>query len=323
MTRLNALKCTASLFAIAIGTATAGGAFAQSSSTASKDDSNSTNVAEVVITGSRVATGADAPTPVTAVAPDTINQIAQPNLADALKQLPTLSGSATPERGGQGGNLGSSESLRSLGSTRTLTLVDGERFVPTMQFGLATGTQAVNSESLPQGLVKRVDVVTGGASAAYGSDAVAGVVNFVLDDHFEGFKATVEGGETQRSDARNFSADIAAGASFLDGKAHLVVDAEFARDEGVPYYNDGVHSSCPWNSSPANTVGTEAGPLITYNGVANTQTENVTGQGRDLLAVPPEWRGPWLHRRRVFKIFLHLPSLCHRFQCHGHGDHGV
>jgi iron complex outermembrane receptor protein len=270
MTRLNALRCTASLVAIAMGTATAGGALAQNAATTS---STTQEVGELVVTGSRVASGADAPTPVTAVSPETINQVQQPNIADALAQLPTLRGSSTPERGGQGGTIGSSESLRSLGSTRTLTLVDGERFVPTMQFGLSTGVQAVNTESLPQGLVKRVDVVTGGASAAYGSDAVAGVVNFVLDDHFEGFKATLQGGETQRSDARNFSTDITAGSSFANGKGHLVIDAEFARDEGVPFDNTGLHSSRDWNSA-ANTIGSEAAPNILINGVS-TQTKQL------------------------------------------------
>src|SRR5437870_5717351 len=97
MTRLNALRCTASLIAIAFGTGMAAGAFAQNTAPATDAASTTgeTEVSAVVITGSRVATGATAPTPVTAVTPETINQVEQPNIADALVQLPALRSGTT------------------------------------------------------------------------------------------------------------------------------------------------------------------------------------------------------------------------------------
>ena len=253
------LKCTASAIAIAI--AGGGTAFAQQASTPpSSTDSASgdaQNVGEVIVTGSRVASGANAPTPVTAVTPEMINQIELPNIADALIQLPALRTSTTANRGGQGGTVGSNLILRGLGQLRTLTLVNGQRFVPTMQFGLSTGSQAVNVESIPQGLIKRVDVVTGGASAAYGSDAVAGVVNFVLDKDFKGFKAEVTTGQTQRNDGRNYAAEMSAGTAFAGGRGHILADLEYARDEGVPIDPLGLQGSRDWNSD-ARTIGSES-----------------------------------------------------------------
>jgi outer membrane receptor protein involved in Fe transport len=257
MNRVTRLRCTASLIAIAVGTAAAGTAVAQDSTAANAAaPADSSEVSAVVVTGSRVATGATAPTPVTAVTPDTINQVEQPNIADALTQLPALRSSNTAAQGGQGARLGSALNLRGLSSLRTLTLVNGQRFVPTMQFGLSTGQQAVNIESIPQGLIRRVDVVTGGASAAYGSDAVAGVVNFILDEDFQGFKAELTAGQTARNDAQNFSAEMSAGAAFADGRGHVLLDAEYARDAGVPNDPFGYRHARPWQAD-SQTIGSE------------------------------------------------------------------
>ncbi|HET9158977.1 MAG TPA: TonB-dependent receptor [Caulobacteraceae bacterium] len=257
MTRIDRLKCASSLIAIAIGMGGGGAALAQGAAAEASAGGDQTEVSAVVVTGSRVAKGATAPTPVTAVTPDTINQVEQPNIADALVQLPSLRTSNTAAQGGQGARLGSALNLRGLSSLRTLTLVNGQRFVPTMQFGLSTGNQAVNIESIPQGLIRRVDVVTGGASAAYGSDAVAGVVNFILDEDFQGFKAEVTAGQTARNDAQNFAAEMSAGAAFAGGRGHVLIDAEFARDLGVPNDPFGLRPARPWQAD-SQTIGSES-----------------------------------------------------------------
>src|SRR6185437_13374735 len=120
-------------------------------------------------------------------------------IVDALVQLPQIANSSLPQNTGVGttGNVGQSFlSLRSLGANRTLILMDGSRIVP-------SSLQAVTDVSLiPEALIQRVDIVTGGASAVYGSDAVAGVVNFVLDTHYTGVKAEFQGGESGYQDAR-------------------------------------------------------------------------------------------------------------------------
>src|SRR3546814_17870468 len=103
-------------------------------------------------------------------------------------------------------------SARGLGVTRTLTLLDGRRVVGS---GMSP---AVDVNLLPQNLVQRVDVVTGGASAAYGSDAVAGVVNFILDTKFTGVKGSLTFSQTDRSDGRVVSGDLAYGIPFADGR---------------------------------------------------------------------------------------------------------
>src|SRR6202000_2279120 len=102
--------------------------------------------------------------------------------------------------------------LRDLGTTRTLVLLDGIRF-PTTET-----TNTVDIDVLPQALVRRVDVVTGGASASYGSDAVAGVVNFVLNDRFEGLSGNLAGGVSEYGENLEAQGSISAGKSFFGGR---------------------------------------------------------------------------------------------------------
>ncbi len=104
----------------------------------------------------------------------------------------------------------SSVNLRNLGTNRTLVLIDGQRSVPSTVQGL------VDINTIPQQLIERVEVVTGGASAAYGSDAVGGVVNFILDRKFTGFKADVSGGLTDYGDNQNGKISLTGGAPFAD-----------------------------------------------------------------------------------------------------------
>lgn len=156
-------------------------------------------VEEVVVTGSRiVSNGFNAPTPVTTVSAQALTEAAPSNIPDALNQLPQFSNSRSPQASStwnasspQQGNF---LNLRGLGSTRSIILLDGVRVPPTSFDG------AVDVNTLPQSLVSRVDVVTGGASAAYGSDAVVGAVNFVLDKTFTGIKGSVSTGISSRND---------------------------------------------------------------------------------------------------------------------------
>jgi outer membrane receptor protein involved in Fe transport len=124
--------------------------------------------------------------------------------------------------------------MRGLGSIRTLTLLDRQRIVPSN----VTGIQDVSA--LPHLLVQRVDVVTGGASASWGSDAIAGVVNFVTDTHFVGLKANMQGGISTYGDNTNALFQIAAGTSFLNGRGHVQVSAEYDYEDGVPSGDYGV-----------------------------------------------------------------------------------
>lgn len=187
---------------------------------------------DIVVTGSRITSnGFNAPTPTTMIGTEQIEANAQPNIFTTIAQLPSLQGSTgstvntfSTSSGQQGL---SSFSLRGLGPIRTLTLLDGQRVVG------ANVTGVPDVSLFPQLLIKQVDVVNGGASASYGSDAVGGVVNFITDTRFEGFKGNVQGGVSTYGDNEQYLVQLAAGKSFLDGRLRAVVSAEYGDEAGV------------------------------------------------------------------------------------------
>lgn len=191
---------------------------------------------DIIVTGSRLATdGTKTPTPVTVASIEQLQLAAPRTLTEALTQLPAFKGSVGVQTQGTGttGNNGASYlNLRGLGTTRTLVLLDGRRVVA------ASSAGSVDVSLLPEALIRQVEIVTGGASAAYGSDAVAGVVNFVLDTHLEGLRATAQGGLTDKGDAGNYKFSVAGGAKFLDGHLHVVGSIEQYYNEGVPFSGD-------------------------------------------------------------------------------------
>ena len=202
----------------------------------------SEDVEALVVTGSRIVRdGYKAPTPVNVVGAEELQTSAGTNISDVLRTVPAFAGSVTPATGitsvsanGAGLNL---LNLRSMGSNRTLILIDGQRSVSARADGV------VDVNTIPQQLVQRVDVVTGGASAIYGSDAVTGVVNFVLDKTFTGVKAEVSGGVTTYGDDRNYKIAITAGTPFANGRGHFIISGEVNNKDGV------LDNYRPWNMS--------------------------------------------------------------------------
>lgn len=182
---------------------------------------------EVVVTGSRIAAtvGMSAPTPVTAVSVDELSALSPTTLISALSQLPQFYGNTSNDvRTGFFSSPGSGNlNLRGLntgGSGRTLTLLDGRRVVPANGFG------SVDINILPETFLRRIDTVTGGASAAYGTDAVAGAVNFVLDTRYEGWQVDAQLGTTAEGDRDSMEYSAAWGGK-LGERAHLLVSAEY------------------------------------------------------------------------------------------------
>ncbi|RYE04207.1 MAG: TonB-dependent receptor [Sphingomonadales bacterium] len=189
----------------------------------------------ITVTGSRVLrNGYDAPTPTTVLSMEELGASAPTNIADVVNHLPALGTSLNPTtQGGQISNGATginSLNLRDLGTARTLILFDGKR-VPA-----ATLTGLVDVNFIPDALVKRVDVVTGGASAAWGSDAVAGVVNFVLDKEFKGIKGSATGGITTFGDNENYKFTLSAGTRFADGRGHVMVSGQMSYADGIQGY---------------------------------------------------------------------------------------
>ena len=208
-------------------------------------------IQEVRVTGSRlvVLDGFQAPTPLTVMSADQLMTAAPTSLSDSLNQLPVFRNSNTPASTGVGttGNVGQSFlNLRSLGAQRTLILLDGRRIVPST----ANGTTDISI--LPDAILSRVDVVTGGASAAYGSDAVAGVVNFVLDTRFEGLKLTAQGGLADAGDYENGRVALTGGTQLFGGRGHIVGSTSFYRNGGIVAWRDrDWYNSCSRITNPA------------------------------------------------------------------------
>jgi iron complex outermembrane receptor protein len=236
---------------IALAGISANGCFAQSSpaTTAAEEPS----LDEVVVTGSRLATGFATPTPVTVVAAEELSAAVPNNIGEALSQLPSLAGSVQNSTSGQGS--GNSQvngqnllNLRRLGSERTLVLLDGQRM------GVTNVVGSVDINIIPQNLVRRVDVVTGGASASYGSDAVAGVVNFILDTTFEGLKFEANAGITDKSDTENGKMSVAFGKQ-LNDRFRFVGAAEYFKMKGIKY---GEITGRDWFDRPRTTVANSA-----------------------------------------------------------------
>jgi len=208
-------------------------AAAQDAPAPAAGDPDTSDDGNIVVTGTRVVRdGFQAPTPLTVLTQEDIeNSSPTNNIADFVNQLPQLAGSTRPSNSRL--NLSSGQAginalnLRNLGEVRTLVLVDGRRSVGSTITGL------VDVNTIPQQLVERVDVVTGGASATYGSDAVAGVVNFILDKDYTGLKLEADTGITTYGDGFNYSLGAAGGMSFADGRAHVLISGELAHRDGI------------------------------------------------------------------------------------------
>jgi iron complex outermembrane recepter protein len=263
---------------------TAAPAAAQQATAAAATDAE---VAEqITVTGSRVVRdGFKSPTPLNILTQQEIlNQSPTNNLADFVNQQPALAGSTRPANSRLAISSGlagvNTLNLRNLGEVRTLVLLDGRRSVGSTITGL------VDINTFPQALVKSVEIVTGGASAAYGSDAVAGVANFILDKKFTGIKIDADNGITSQGDGHNYSFSAAVGVPFAGGKGHALLAGEYARRDGIlttdrDWNQIGFRTLSnpnytPTNGQPQNLVVKGAG---TWNTLPGGIIRSATGSG--------------------------------------------
>ncbi|HWL47902.1 MAG TPA: TonB-dependent receptor plug domain-containing protein, partial [Sphingomonadaceae bacterium] len=185
---------------------------------------------EIIVTGSRIATSFNAPSPVNVLDDARLENLGVASVADALNQLPSFREMTSPSTNLY--RVGTNTSartldLRGLGASRTLVLVNGRRFVPSSELG------TVDLNAIPSILVNRSEIVTGGASAAYGADAVAGVVNLILDNKLDGLKTELSYGQTDVGDGESYLASAAWGSDFGGGRGHFVIGGEYADDGAV------------------------------------------------------------------------------------------
>ncbi|MDT8399850.1 MAG: TonB-dependent receptor [Pseudomonadales bacterium] len=189
---------------------------------------------EIAVTGSRIrAPGITAPTPVTAVGLAELSNMAPGNLIESISQLPQFFNNTTQNAPGNFfGSPGSGGlNIRGLGTNRTLVLLDGRRSPPTNRLGVS------DINVFPEALVQRLEVVTGGASASYGTDAVAGVANFILNKEFTGVDTHLQGGATTRGDNENWEGSFSFGADLTD-KMHLLFSVEAFQQNRVTSFDD-------------------------------------------------------------------------------------
>ncbi|MEQ8802318.1 MAG: TonB-dependent receptor plug domain-containing protein, partial [Haliea sp.] len=185
---------------------------------------------EISITASRIQrSGFSAPTPTTVFNRDFLDARAETSLGDVLNESPQFFASRSPAANTLNANIVGANfmDLRGFGPNRTLVLLDGRRVVPT------TDGNLVDLNLFPSALVERVEVVTGGASAAWGSDAVTGVVNVILKSDMDGFEGSIQTGQSEVGDAEEYKASLGWGGSFANDRARIMVGAELFETKGV------------------------------------------------------------------------------------------
>jgi iron complex outermembrane receptor protein len=192
-------------------------------------------VETIVVTGSRIATSLESPSPLQVLGAQDIDQSGVANIQDLLLKTPAF---GTPGVNRTNSNFSTSSAgvatvdLRNLGMSRTLVLVNGRRFVAGIP-----GESAVDLNTIPTQFIERVDILTGGASAVYGSDAVAGVVNIIYKKKFEGVELDFQSGSSNRGDSDETTASLTMGTNVADGKGNILAHLGYS-DQGAVYSRD-------------------------------------------------------------------------------------
>lgn len=214
------------------------------------------DVDEIVVTGSRIRRSpTNSPTPLIQIGQEEVLQSGEANVVDFLADIPALSGSTVPEDT-TGANLNdgglSLLSLRNLGAGRTLTLVDGRRHV-----GSEPGTLAVDVDTIPRLLIESTEVITGGAAAVYGADAVSGVVNFIMRKDFDGLEIDGSIAEVNQDHQLSQRLSILWGKNLLDDRLNVYVSGEYQGNEEV------LDADVDWRRESWGFLGNDSDPAAT------------------------------------------------------------
>lgn len=236
---------------------------------------------DIIVTGSRIQRPKETQaTPITTIGSETIEGRGVVNISEILNTIPavgssTLSASGAPRNTLLAGLY--AVDLRGLGNSRTLVLVDGRRFVSSLQ-----GSSAVDVSTIPTGLIDRIDVTTGGGSAVYGSDAISGVVNFILKRDYTGLELNGQAGMTTRGDGSQYKISVLGGADFAGGRGNVTAYASY--DSTAPVYAidreisaDGVSIADPTRPDLALFGPASYSSVRTVQGVFGLNGATVTG----------------------------------------------
>jgi iron complex outermembrane receptor protein len=249
---MNKSRLLAASSVLAISSVAGTAAFAQGSG----------DIEQVVVSASRISiAGYQQPTPVSVVGAAALAAAANADIGDTLREMPSMGNSPTPEKGTNSGaaNTGalgiSGINLRNLGANRNLVLLDGQRVVA------AIITGGVDLSIIPSTLIQRVDVVTAGASAAWGSDAVSGVVNLIINKSFTGFKASIDLQDNNWDNRRSYGFTTTGGLDFDGGRAHVVGAITYNNAPNVVFMASAPYFNRPCLAgNPAYTAGNHSLP---------------------------------------------------------------
>jgi len=294
------------------------------SSVSAADDAaaEETTFEEVVVTGSRIKRGnLTTPTPVTVLNAEQLQITGAANVAEILRELPSVgvAGLNTTNSNFLTSGAGiNTVNLRNLGDDRTLTLVNGRRFVAGV-----SGTSQVDLNMIPAALIERMEVVTGGASAVYGSEALAGVVNFIMKDDFEGVELDGQYGISDKGDMDEVTLSATVGGNFADDRGNAVVhfaynkeDGLFSRERGI---NDTFYSRAGEGTlfDPANSSYPPQGRFLGADWTYDTNNNLVDLTGRD---GGPTWDGATYGFNRSAFRRIAVPTKRMLFTAMGHYD---
>jgi len=220
---------------------------AQSQDQSQQPSSQASEEGEViVVTGSRIARDvSDASTPIAVIGAEEIKLSGSMTVDEMLNEQPQFvsatNGGSTANTVPAGSAAGAAYvNLRGFGPTRSLTLVNGRRFAI---FG---PEQITDLNTIPTALVERTEVVTGGSSAVYGSDAITGVINFIIKDDFEGIGANAQYGTDSATSTPTFSVDFTAGHNFAEGRGNAVVSLNYYKRDGFTRAERGDWAELPY-----------------------------------------------------------------------------
>lgn len=201
-------------------------AYAQDSAPLDEEGAGPTQT--IVVTGSRIARPSiETAAPIASVGAEEIGlQAGSANIENVLNDLPQVNATTSANSNNPGGGVATAN-LRLLGADRTLVLVDGRRYV---SFSV---TQQVDLNTIPSALVERVEVVTGGRSAIYGSDAIAGVINFITKKDFSGIEVNSSYGLTGRGDGQVWDVNATVGANLDDGRGNVIAHVGYLKRQGT------------------------------------------------------------------------------------------
>ncbi|WP_417620725.1 TonB-dependent receptor plug domain-containing protein [Parasphingorhabdus sp.] len=252
--------CYAGTSALAIAFASFGLSSPVQAQTIDEEEAAPAEESEIVVTGSRLGQGFDAPTPVTTVSAGQIEARVFGAVAELANDIPQLRLNWNIGRSSE--PVGQNQpDLRALGREKTLILLDGRRMAATNPFG------GIDTNVFPVALISGVDVVTGGASAAYGSDAVAGVINFKLNKDLEGVKIDASYGESKYGDFKRPILSAAYGGKMLDDRLHVTVAGDFYRNTGQTSV-----ATRPWGQNQTVLFTNPAGCCDTLQQIADFAT---------------------------------------------------